>query len=702
MMQRYGIALWLMLCTLAWPLFGQKTVDDERQAAVDQIIELISENLESEDLDFTTLLEEINYFYDHPLNLNRATREDLRALWVLSEFQIEALLRHREFTGRFLSIYELQGVEGFDLNVIHAILPFVKVGGIGDDRTFTWDAMKKEGSIEGFVRYQRIMEDMEGYAPISDSALAESPNSRYLGSPERIYSRLRYRYLNQISAGITMEKDAGETFFGPSQPHGFDFYSAHLYVGNRGFLKQAIIGDYQAQFGQGLTYWTGLAFGKSASVSSIKRTAREITPYVSADENNFMRGAASTLSFGKIDITTFLSYKAIDANITVADTMENDAELQSEFSSFQITGLHATPSQVEDKDAIKELNTGAHVRYNHDLFEIGFTGVYTKYGGDFNRNTALYRQFEPVANEFFVAGFDYQFIYRNIMGFGENALRMDGGSATLNGLIMSLDQSLDLSLYHRHFSEGYFSPRSNAVSENTRNSNESGLYMGFEARAGVRWKLTSYYDLFQFPWLRYRTDAPSNGKEFLAQLEFKPNRAFTAYARYRIEDKYENTTIEEQATTAIDLISRQWYRLNWQYALSKTFSIRNRIELLQVRLPNGKQERGWLVYQDIIWKPQWPAKYQIKLRYALFDTESYNSRIYAYEHDVLYSFSVPAYYNRGSRAYLMFNYDLTRWSDLSIRLAQTFYANRDESGSGLNTVNGPSRTEIKAQLRVRF
>jgi hypothetical protein len=130
--------------------------------------------------------------------------------------------------------------------------------------------------------------------------------------------------------------------------------------------------------------------------------------------------------------------------------------------------------------------------------------------------------------------------------------------------------------------------------------------------------------------------------------------------------------------------------------------LRSRIELVNVDEADGNSEKGWLVYQDFVWKPSWPAKYELKLRYAMFDTESYTSRIYAYENDVLYSFSVPAVYYRGSRAYIILKYDITRWSDLSVRVAQTYFANRDESGSGLNRIDGPSRTEVKVQLHMKF
>ena len=59
----------------------------------------------------------------------------------------------------------------------------------------------------------------------------------------------------------------------------------------------------------------------------------------------------------------------------------------------------------------------------------------------------------------------------------------------------------------------------------------------------------------------------------------------------------------------------------------------------------GKQT-GWMMYQAYIQI----LKEQLRLsaRYAIFNTDSYDTRIYAYEKDVLYAFSVPALYATGS------------------------------------------------------
>ena len=105
------------------------------------------------------------------------------------------------------------------------------------------------------MRYQQVLEEKKGFSPTTDSALAASPNSRYKGDPTKLYTRYRYKYGNHISLGFTAEKDAGEEFFTGTQPNGFDFYSAHFFLRNQGFVKQLAIGDFQAQFGKGLTYW---------------------------------------------------------------------------------------------------------------------------------------------------------------------------------------------------------------------------------------------------------------------------------------------------------------------------------------------------------------------------------------------------------------------------------------------------------------
>ena len=70
--------------------------------------------------------------------------------------------------------------------------------------------------------------------------------------------------------------------------------------------------------------------------------------------------------------------------------------------------------------------------------------------------------------------------------------------------------------------------------------------------------------------------------------------------------------------------------------------------------------------------------------------------------DLLYNFSVPAYYYKGSRFYFNARYRFSRAILLEARLARTTFYNRETVGSALEETTDNHRTEVKVQLRVKF
>ncbi|MFO7843182.1 MAG: helix-hairpin-helix domain-containing protein, partial [Bacteroidales bacterium] len=116
---------------------------------------------------------------------------------------------------------------------------------------------------------------------------------------------------------------------------------------------------------------------------------------------------------------------------------------------------------------------------------------------------------------------------------------------------------------------------------------------------------------------------------------------------------------------------------------------------------NQAAEYGYMVYQDIFYDLL-KIPLSLNTRFAVFDTESYNTRIYAYESDILYAFSIPAYYSKGTRFYFNLKYTLAEFIDLWIRYSQTYYADKDVISSGLNQISGNTKSEIKAQLRFKL
>jgi hypothetical protein len=95
-------------------------------------------------------------------------------------------------------------------------------------------------------------------------------------------------------------------------------------------------------------------------------------------------------------------------------------------------------------------------------------------------------------------------------------------------------------------------------------------------------------------------------------------------------------------------------------------------------------------------------RYSGSIRLQYFETEGYDSRLYAYENDVLYSFSIPVFYDRGIRYYLNFNYGITRSITCWLRWAQTIYKDKATIGSGLDEIEGNKKTEVKLQFQFQF
>ena len=673
-------------------------VDD---APLDQQIENLSENIGAEDADLSALTENLQQYKEKPINLNTATREELIDLGLLNDVQINNLLAHRAQFGPLISIYELQAVDGYDLATIYSILPYVTVADRFDAGHFSVKEMFASGRHEVTLRSQRIVEEQLGYTPADSITLADNPNARYLGNPYRIYTRYRFTYGNFVSWGVTAEKDQGEEFFRGTQKNGFDFYSAHVGIRNIGPVKSAVLGDYQLSFGQGLVMWTGYAFGKTSMSVATRRNGLGVRPYTSVDESKYLRGAATTLKFGPVESSVFFSLRKRDANISVTDTIGNDIETL-EVSSIQETGLHTTVGEVADKNALEEMLYGGNVSFRKSRFNFGITAVHSEYNKPLVRNLSLYNQFEFSSQQNTVVGADYGFMIRNFNFFGEAARSANGGMAFTNGVLISADPRLAFTVHHRYFGKDFQNLYANTFSESTLPTNEQGIYFGAQAKLLRKWSISAYYDLQMYSWLKYQIDAPSQAYDFLAQLNFTPDKKTDMYFRYRHRDKFINANDPDADIDFIIPFTQDNMRFNIAYPVGKSWKLKNRIEYVKYYPSNEEAQSGLLIYQDVTYK-KLGMPVSFTARYALFQTDTYNARIYAYENDMPGQFLVPAYYGKGSRVYVMMNWDIARGLEMWVRVAQWFYYNESIISEGsLSEIRSNHKTEVKVQLRYKF
>ena len=691
----------ILLCLL-FLFFYSQFFGQERSEVIQQRIEFISEQLQSEDLDLTNFIEQLNYYYDNPININATTGEDLDELNLLSSVQINDLLLHRKAFGKFMTIYELQSLKYWDLITIQLVLPFIRVDERLDNLNITWKEALKEGTYELYLRYQPTIEEKSGYASVSDS-IKQVSNNYYFGNSDRYYSRFRYTYKTNISVGFTAEKDAGESFFSGAQKNGFDFYSAHLFYKGGKYLKSFVIGDYQIQIGQGLNLWSSYAFGKTSDIATMKKNAIPIRPYASVDESRFLRGAAVDLAYKNISLLLFASAKKVDAS-SVADSSFDDLEF---ISTIDLSGLHRTNREISKRNGLTEFISGANLRYVKNSFRIGTSFVYQGYDKPFVKPLQVYNQFDFRGQNNFSFSGDYNYVYRNINLFGEVSHNFFGsdqerkGLAMLHGALISLDSRASIGLLYRNYSYDYQTFYNAGFSEGSNTQNEKGLYTGLKIKLNSVWSLNAYADVFQFPWMKYLVDAPSKGHEFLFQPSYKPNKIFEVYARFRQQLRQKNSRELNNTVTEIEDVLQRNYRLNLSYTINEFFTLKSRVEYITIQRESSAFEKGMLISQDFIYRPK-SAPFDLALRYALFDTDSYDTRLYSFESNALYAFSVPAYYYQGSRAYFLIRYSFLKHFDLWIRYGVFIYNNRTTISSGSEAIQGNRKSDLIIQLRWKL
>jgi hypothetical protein len=704
------IPLLMLLILLPFCLDAQKPKKESKEEnevsnSTQFLIENIVAESESENFDFGTEFEYLEEYQKNPLDLNNATEQEFADFGLFSAIQIQSLLLYRKRYGQIFSLYELQGVPTFDIKTIVRLTPYIAVSATKEIEKLNFIKMFKYSRHQIFARYQRLLEVQKGYTALAPG----ETGSRFLGSADKFYLRYRMTYKDRMSFGLTMEKDAGEEFFTGSNKQGFDYYSGHFYLKKVSKNVHSIaIGDFQAFFGQGLTIWGGFGIRKGAQVLNVKRISLPIRPFTSVNEALFLRGAAAHFQFleeKNLEVTVFGSLRQRDANLAaVVDSLVEDADFG--ITSLQEIGYHRTSNEIEDENQILQTTSGARVRYTGKSWHIAGNFVHNYLLGNnwkpisLNRdNPSLYQKYQFSGYQTINASLDYSFRYRNMQFFGETAINEQGGVATINSIMAELDPRISFVALYRYYAPTYYTLSGNAFGEGSTASNESGFYLGLESRLGKGVKLSTYFDFFQFPWLRFQVDAPTKGYEIFGKLEYSPNYFITAYLQYRFEQKGRNLSGN---TTNIDQIinhDKHNLRVHFAYDVSSQFSLRSRIEFSFYK--NQEFNQGFVVYQDLIFKPKIiPLKIQIRL--AFFDTDNFDTRIYAYENDVLYAFSVIPYYGQGLRYYFNLSYKINRNFSIWLRFSQTYFTDRNVISSGLGEIQGRTRSEIKVQVRAKF
>lgn len=683
----------VLLLLFSLPNFGQ----DRKSITLD--IQQLMERLfpvQEEEVDYEALHELLTDLYQNPLDINRVSGEELAATYLLTPLQIQSFLNHRSQSGEFLSLYELQSLPHWDSATLDATLPFLTLEtGNLNPKSFLQRLRSEENSYL-LVRHRRTLELRRGYQ--NDPSM--NPSSSYLGDQNDLFLRFRVHHAKDFSLGFLLEKDAGEALVWDPKTsrYGFNFASFHHTRYNLGRWKTLSLGDFQASFGQGLVFGAGFSLGKGAeTVPTVRRSTLGILSYTSSLESGFFRGIGITRQLGSWQSTLLFSSIGKDGRLaTESDAIGNSSQ---ELTSLSQTGLHRSQSELSTKNQLRETNLGTNIQYQarSGKWSTGINALHTQLSIPWVRTPNRYNQFEFAGRSNTVGSAYFNVSWKNFSFFGESARSSSQGQGTVVGFVSSLSKTVDFSLLWRRYDRDFHSFYATAFAENTRPINEQGTYLGIQIKPSSNVKLNAYVDFFRFPWLKFRVYAPSQGQEWLVRLSYQPEKNLHASIQMKQERKMRNEATEEATSPTYTLVPilKNQVQANLELGVSPEFSFQSRILWNQVILDQSKTQ-GWMLLQDISFKRE---KWKLTARMALFDAETFDNRLYAYEHNTLGAFAIPAFSGKGSRQYLLAQYRIHPKLTAYFRIAQTRYVDREVISSGMQEITGPNQTDTVLVLR---
>jgi hypothetical protein len=343
---------------------------------------------------------------------------------------------------------------------------------------------------------------------------------------------------------------------------------------------------------------------------------------------------------------------------------------------------------------------GGNINFRNNYFTVGMTCFHSKWNATYSPTKKPYSRYQFSGTSNLNMGLDFQFIFRTIYGFGEISRSINGGMAWLAGIQVNPDPNVKFSMICRDYQPSYQNMLSNAIGQNSNNVNEKGLILNISTRFSSKMGIYAYIDLYKFPWLKYRTDFLSNGSEIAVQVDYNLARSVIMFLRYRIKSGQINESSDETMKPWMNT-RRQSLRYQADWQINPSFSLSNRLEIVKSSGETSDPEYGYVVGQDLSMKLQ-KIPLALSLRYALFNTDSYETRIYTYENDVMYGYSVPALEGSGIRFFMLVSWQTCRFLKIWARYALTFYTDRNLIGTGLETINGNMKSDFKIQAMIRL
>lgn len=722
------LAVLLLLAATA-----RRAVAQPADPAPDETIEPLERLLEGgaqETSDDTELIDELERYRRRPINLYTTTADSLARLPGISIQDARVILDFVD-TAAPAQIRELDSIERLDAGQLQILRAYTSL------RHPRLPPLPQRAGIDIRTRFQQDLQPRRGYTdrilraiPRRDPATGDSLGldtigigTPYLGGRAGILARVMASY-GDFSGGITFERDPGEPFIAadtvslsyapyeyadPAAPHGAierrfgGFLGAHA-AGRFGPFAFHL-GDYSAEFGQGLLFGGSFGGTKGGEVMEAPyKSARGITSYSSAGESGFYRGAA--LGFdpggplpGSVAATIFWSQRSLDA--TVEKMSDASGTEMLGIGTISEDGYHRTWNELRRSGTVDEILFGGNIGIKVRGGDIGVTAYTSRLGipaggtgggsYDAGRTTMI--------------GVHGSYARWGALLFGEVARATDGTIGAVGGISSSIGR-VDLTVAGRYLPPSFSTPHGTGFGEApARQHNERGIYIAAKAMLVRGLSLSAYFDYYTFPERSALVPFPRTGTDGYLQFEYNPTPSLKLYGRIRSETK-------GTALTVADSLDRERKRVLERTSTSGRLSaeyltrggvirLRARIERRFVAYNGGvPPSDGLLTFVDLRFRPI--PSVAIGGRMALFDTDGFDAAIYEFEQEVPGRLTNLALSGEGRRFYLYAAWSPSPTLSIAAKYGETVYADRNSISPGtLQEISGRVNNALVVQVDLR-
>ena len=676
------LSLAMMLCVVI--TLPAQEIDDSGKMNFDHFFSMVltylGEDGDDEVADVEELHDRLWEAYHSPIEWNRATKNSLDELLFLPDELVENMLYYADVYGPVHSIAELLMVPDIEQPMLLILSQIIVVEQKQDSAVWS-DAFR-------YTRHNVM-------SRIDATIEPTGKDKQYDGVPFRTMLRYTMSARNNFRANVVMETDAKEPW-----TKGFDMYRFFAQADNVPRLGRIVVGSYKIGFGK------GLVFGSMGYGSRVSRVLNDASSYrapsgysgVSEAPSLFGVATSSSADIGhrmSVDISALYSYSPLDADTT-----------GGVWSSVATSGYHRTNSEQRKMNTLSLHTIGADVSVVGYRFNVGVTMC-----GGFFSLPALpadrYADIDFRGDKQLAVSAHYAVKYRKVNFSGEVAVGGNGAAATVNSLHIVPSSSYNIAVNHRYISPRYHSFWANAPLATSSNG-EHGASVALQLPITRSSSLSLLGDVFLPLRLTTATSNVNIGYEVAVEEKSLLKRV-NIYSRLRYKEHPSWETLKG-ATTSRTRIERIGLA-----SFSADYSVSNEVRMKSVAQANVSFSSVSSLKSNNIYRPTWGANiYQdvsysphaVKLdligRLAFCYAPDWSNRFYAYEREVSSSGYSPAMYGVSLRWYVMARYSFNFGLDISARLSQSVYFDREIISSGISEIQGNHKTDIHVYVSYRI